>query len=357
MKNQMLEKYISEADALSKKPQNAQTRSRMQFLTSAISVMKTEFNGAAITARDEEREASAEKAFESYIRSGDSREYRTYSPMTSGSDGVIVPAQFANAYSERLKDFVGVREAGANVITTSRSGALKYATVDDTGNTGERLSETDTVTLANPTINDVSLSTFRYGSKGVQVAVELVEDSAIDLSALLINIFAKRIGRLTNSEFSVGGSGAMTGLVPSITNIQAAAAVSAISMTDLVNLQQIDEGYLPTSVYQFNQTTERLLRLSVGSDGRRLYPEMAQGMLLGYPFVRNNALASPAANAFSVIFGSAKLGCTIRELAPQLVVSAQRYAEFYQMYYSMIHRQDFVVNDVNALSVLQHPAS
>jgi HK97 family phage major capsid protein len=351
-----LQRYTAEADAITRGPQTPQTRSRVEFRISAIKTVKEMSEVRSV--REEEHEARAEKAFDGYLRTGDVSEYRTYAPMTDSVQGAyIVPAQFANAYSERLKDFVGVREAGAQIITTVRSGSMKYATVDDTGNTGERLAETDAVTLANPTINSVSLSSYRYGSKGVQVSNELVEDSAFNLSAFLQNIFAKRVGRLTNQEFTLGGSSAMTGLVPSITNVVAAATVSAISMGDLVALQAIDEGYLPTACYQLNQTTERALRLEADSDGLRLYPELSNGMLLGFPVVRNNALSAAGANNFSAVFGSVTLGCTIRELAPQLVVSAERFAEFYQTYYSLIHRQDFVVNDVNALSVLQHPAS
>lgn len=312
--------------------------------------------GLPVTA--EERAEKVEKAFENFIRTGDEAEFRTYSPMSDGLQGLyIVPSQWAGAYSERLKAFNGVREAGAKIVATSKSGAWKYPSVDDTANDGTRLDESELMPLANPNFGSNTLNAFRYVAQGVQLSNELLQDSGIDVNGLLQNLFAKRVGRITNSEFTLGASGGPAGVIPSITNIQTAATTGLLALSELVGLQNIDEGYLPTSVYMFSAATERLLKQSVGTDGRRLYPEMNQGMLLGYPYVRNNAMASPAASAFSVIFGSFNLGVTIRELPLLLVSSRQRFGEFFQTYYSLTHRQDCVVTDANALAVLQQAAS
>ncbi|HWY42635.1 MAG TPA: phage major capsid protein [Candidatus Sulfotelmatobacter sp.] len=325
---------------------------------------------------EEERAAEAEKGFELYLRTGELSHIsaerrafinenklnaRTYQPETSQTAAVLIPNQWAGAYLDRLKSFVGIREAGANVITTKTGGTWKYPFSDDTANNGERLNETDLVSLANPTVSVNTLNSFRYTAKGVQLSTEFAEDIGFDLSGWLQDMFAKRIGRITNTEFTNGAGGGPAGVLPSITNVPVAATGSTTSVTvaDLVAAQNIDAGYLPGAVYMFSPGIERVLKSMVATaSGLRIFPEMKDKMLLGYPYVLNTAMpASFTANAKAVVFGNFKRGVLIRETAPLLVVSYQRYAEFGQAYYSLTHRQDCVTTDPNALAVLQQAAS
>lgn len=305
---------------------------------------------------EEQRGAKIERAFDFYVRTGDASELRTYSPESTTSAGVLIAQQWAGAYAERSKSYMGLREAGCTVVTTSTGAPWKQPFSDDTANTGERLAENIAVSLANPTESSNTFGAYRYGSRGVQYSGELARDTGFDLNAYLQNIFAARIGRLTQSEFTLGASG-ITGVLPAISNVVTAPSTTAVDMDSLIDLQNIDAGYLSTSVYMLAPATARLLMKSVGSDGRRLYPEMGQGMLLGYRFALNTAMSAPAANSLSVAFGSFQRGVVIREVTPMLVVSAERYAEQGMMYASLTHRQDCQVVDANALSVLQQAAS
>jgi HK97 family phage major capsid protein len=304
--------------------------------------------------RPEYRNAKYEAAFRCYMRTADAdaTELRTYSPEDSNSGSVLIPQSWSAAYGERLKAFVGIREAGATVISTSTGNPYRLPFSDDTATDGLILAENLQMPLANPTFSTNPLGAFNFVSQGVQVSNQLIADAVFDLDAYLQNIFAKRIGRAANSAMTLG-TGGLTGVLPAITNIIPGAAAGLIGLGDLVALQSCDEGYLPTAKYMFNGVTERLLKNAVGSDGRRLYPEMNEGMLLGYPYVRNNSMASPASNSLSVVFGSFKFGVTIREVKPNLIVKKERYAEQYTTFYALIHRQDVRVTDPNALTVLQ----
>src|SRR6267142_5756262 len=102
---------------------------------------------------DEQRkEAEVEKDFELYLRTGElsyisaerrafinenKLNVRTYQPETSQTAAVLIPNQWAGAYLDRLKSFVEIRAAGANVITTKVGGPWKYPFSDDTANSGE----------------------------------------------------------------------------------------------------------------------------------------------------------------------------------------------------------------------------
>ena len=152
---------------------------------------------------------------------------------------LVVPAAPRMNLTEKLKSFSGIR-AVANVITTATGQSLKNPFADDTANTGERLNENDAVSLANPTFNKTTFGAYRYSSKGVQYSAALLQDAGIPVESYLSTIFARRIGRLTNSEYTNGGSGAMTGVIPSITSVLTSASPTAVTLGEIVDLQNID---------------------------------------------------------------------------------------------------------------------
>jgi HK97 family phage major capsid protein len=306
---------------------------------------------------NEERSAKIERAFDFYVRSGDVSELRTYSPESTTSAGVLIAQQWAGAYAEKLKSFMGLREAGATVVTTPTGAPWKQPFSNDTANDGERLNENDAVTLANPTASANVFGAFRYGSKGIQFSTELADDLGFDLNGYLQDLFARRIGSISNQEFSLGASG-ITGVLPSITNVQTSASPTAVTVAELVGLQALDAGYLSGAVYMFSPGVERALKAMVGTDGLPIFPEMRTGkVLLGFPYALNVAMAATlAANAQTVVFGNVRRAVTIREVTPVLVVSREKFAEQSLVYSSMTHRQDCQVVDSAALAVLQQHA-
>jgi len=304
----------------------------------------------------EYRQAKFESAFNRYLRTGDASELRTYTPLSTA--GVPVPQGFLAAYVERLKSFSGIRAAGANVITTQTGDPLKNPFSDDTANSGVRLNENDPTPLANPVFNDSIFGAFKYSSQGLQFSAVLYKDSGIDLTAYLQNIFAKRIGRITNSEFTNGAGGGPTGVIPSISSVQTSALPTAVSVGEIVGLQALDEGYLDGAMYMFSPGVERTLKAMLGTDGLPVFPEMRTGRVLcGYPYTLNVDMpAALTATAKAIVFGNFKLGVAIRDVVPVLIVSRERYAELNMLYASMSHSQDCQVVDPNALSVLQQHA-
>jgi HK97 family phage major capsid protein len=304
--------------------------------------------------RPEYMAAKIERAFQRYLR-GDASELRTYVPLSTAA-GALVPQSFSKVYGERLKSFSGIREV-ANVITSTSGDPLKNPFSDDSANVGERLAENAQVSLANPTFSSNVFGAFRYASKGVQYSASLQTDAGIDLTAYLSKIFAQRIGRITNTEFTLGAIGGPSGVIPNISNVVTAGSPTDISLSDLLNLQEtVDSAYHSGAVYMFNSSVERALKGEVDSNGARRYPEMNDRKLLGYAYVINEDMADIAASAKTVMFGNFKLGVAIREVVPSLLVSAERFAEANQLYASLRHDQDCLVVDANALSLLQQHA-
>lgn len=335
----------------------ANMRSQEELLTRFDRTIGKEFSFDPRT--EDEKRARAqrtEQAFESYLRSGSLTEYRTYAPESTATAGALIPQEWAAAYQSKLTSFSGIREAGANIVSTPFGGPFKYPFSNDSGNTGERLDENTQVDLTNPTLSLNSLPTFRYVSKGIQYSNEIAADSTYDISAYLQKLFARRIGSITNKEFTLGASGGPTGVLPSITNIQTGSSATTASIFDLASLQAIDQAYLADAVYMISPSVERDLKSKVDS-GLRVFPEMTDKMLLGYPYILNANMPVFGANNLCAVFGSFKSGVTIRQAAPTLLISRERYAELYMSYASLTHRQNCVVTDTSALSVLQNAAS
>jgi HK97 family phage major capsid protein len=303
---------------------------------------------------DEVRAGKHEGAFRKYLR-GDAEEIRTYAAMTTA--GVPIPQGFMAAYVEKLKSFSGIRQV-ANVITTTNGDALKNPYSDDTANTGERLNENDPVSLANSVFSSTSFVAYRYSSKGVKYSAQLQQDAGIDLTAYLSKILARRIGVLTNSEFTNGGSGAMAGVIPSITSVLTSAGATAVTVGEIVDLQAIDEALLSGACYMFSPGVERALKKMTGTDGLPTFPEMRTARVLcGFPYVLNvDFPATLSASGKTIAFGNFGHAVTIREVVPSLLVSRERFAEQNMLYASLRHDQDCQVVSADALNVLQQHA-
>jgi HK97 family phage major capsid protein len=311
-----------------------------------------------VTDGEEFREAKFDGAFARYLRTGESAkdELRTYAGLTTS--GVPIPEGFNAKYSEKLKSYAGVREV-STVITTKNGDGIKWPIGNDTANTGERLNESDPVSLANPTFSKITLGAYRYSSKGVLYSAQLLQDSGIDVGSYLSSIFARRIAFLQNQEFTLGGSGAMTGLIPSVTSIQTAATTNSVGLGELVALQAIDAAYLPGSSYMFSPGVERILKSLVTTTGEPIYKGLHDGSktLCGYGYTLNSAMPSSlSASAKTILFGNFKEAVVIRDVVPSMLVSAQRYAELRQMYAAMRHDADCQVVIPEAINVLQQAA-
>jgi len=313
----------------------------------------------------ENRAAQRETSFRQYLRTGNT-EFRDNTDAMNGSvlsEGLgFVAAQFNADYQERLRSFSGLREAGATVQETATGGQLTKNISDDFATVGARIAENTTIPEAIPAAGVNRPTLYQFTSKGVVVSNALVQDSGFDIQSYLQRQFASRIGKITNSEFTLGAVSGPVGILPSITKVVTAASSSAATMQEIQSLQtQCDYGYrAPESqpVYMFSEGVELILKNTVAAgSGERMFPEMSEGKLCGYPYVVNvDMVSSFTASGLSIVFGSVKRGVLIQSVTPAVIVSAERFAETNSMFYSMLHRQGAVLSDANALAVLQQNA-
>lgn len=242
----------------------------------------------------------------------------TMSTTTGNEGGFTVPSEVASTLID-LQKFFGAMRRVASQITTASGGALSYPTSDGRSEEGEIVAQNASATAADPVFGTRDLSTHKFGSKVFAVPIELLQDSNIDVVAMVVKRARDRIGRIQNRMYTVGsGSGQPQGWVPaaSVGKTGATGQVTTIVYDDLVDIvDALDVAYLEAGdrepVWMFGQTLRRTIRKIKDTTGRPIWtPGYEEGAtaampdrLLGYPVQINNDMPAPAANAKSLGFG------------------------------------------------------
>jgi len=295
----------------------------------------TDLNEHNITAnaKNGKKLTDAEKAFNVFLRKSfkdmtvdEALAVRNTMSTTTGSQGGFsVQSIVASQLIDLLKAF-GYMRAVASQITTEQGNPLSYPTSDGTSEVGEWIAQNTTANSADPVFGTVALNVFKAGSKVVAVPIELLQDSQIDIQAMVFKRLADRIGRISNVGYTTGGGTVDPG------GLVTAAAVGKVGLVgqtltiiydDFVDMvDSLDAAYLshsgtdkdvgtPEPGWMMSQTLRRVARKIKDTAGRPIWtPSYDEGMssatpdrLLGYPVYLNNDLAVPAANAKSLAFG------------------------------------------------------
>lgn len=203
--------------------------------------------------------------------------------QTSG--GVTVPEGFMYNLEVALLAYANVR-LYADVIRTDSGQDLPWPTINDTTVKGYRVQENVTVTEKDTTWGAEILHAYKYTSGLVQMAVELMEDSAFDLAEELGELFGTRIGRIQADEFTTGtGNGMPTGFVIGATSGVAATSSTALAADDVLSLKHaVDPAYRGPGVgwVMNDQILLAVKKLKDGS-GRYLFKTALEGLGTGYP--------------------------------------------------------------------------
>jgi HK97 family phage major capsid protein len=258
--------------------------------------------------------------------------FRNVMSTTTGSQGGhTVPTEISQMLIDSLKGY-GAMRAVSTVIATSDGKPLSFPTSDGTSETGEWIAQNTTSTNADPTFGTVSVNVFKASSKDVAAPIELLQDSVIDIEAFIMARLAQRLGRLTNTAFTVGtGTTQPDGVVPrsSVGKTGTTGQTLTIIVDDIIDLiHSVDPAYRSNRCcFMANDALVRVIRKLKDGQQRPIWtPNDFQGiqnapngggnggyaaqdravpydLLMGYPLYVNNDMASPAANARTLLFG------------------------------------------------------
>jgi HK97 family phage major capsid protein len=278
--------------------------------------------------------------FNKWMRGGDGAlnaddwaAYRnTMSTTTPAEGGYTVPSLIGAGLYDAMKAFGAMRSV-SEIIRTADGKPLAYPTSDGTSEVGELIAQNVTATGADPTFGTVSLNVFKYSSKIVAAPFELLQDTTIDMEAFILRRLGQRLGRIGNQHFTTGtGAGAQPdGVVPrtSVGKVGTTGQTLTIIYDDIVDLiHSVDPAYRgPQCAFVTNDALLKVIRKIKDGSNRPLWmPSYDLGItrgpnaagnggysaqdqavpfdtLMGYPVWVNNDMASPAANAKTLVFG------------------------------------------------------
>ena len=224
------------------------------------------------------------------------------------SAGVLIPTDLASSIEIALKSYGGMFEAG-QIITTSKGGDLTFPTVNDTAAKATIVAEYDQSTKRTPTFGSVTLKAFTYRTPIIPVSLELLQDSAFDLDALLSQLLSESFGRGVNEHLTTGsGTGQPRGIVTAATAIENGAAAGAITLDNIIDLiAGVDSAYAKTGKFMFNHKTLWALAKIKDTHGQYIWQENARvgqpGTIFGKGYVINDEVADIGAGNASVLFG------------------------------------------------------
>jgi HK97 family phage major capsid protein len=355
---------------------DAEIRARQQaYLTPLRSDLHVNVGGTDDPAGDP---PELRAAFDRYLR-GDVRagaEFRDLNVGTAADGGYTAPEGFRLKLVERLKAYGGLANE-AETITTETGTTYPWPTLDDTANSGEIAAEgVNGVGGADLVFGEKSLGAFKYTAMGadnsgddpIRVSVELLQDSAIDVEALVIRKLAERIARKQAVDW-VTGAGTTEPL--GITSKAATDSFDTFQAPDFDDLNslvyQLDPAYHANAKWLVNFTTLGYLRGLKGTDGRPLLQNASEagfangfgGTILGYPVVVDQAMPTyTTASAKAIIFGDLFQSYVIRRVRDlQVVVDPYTRAKYGQIEINAWLRADGTVQNDWAFVVLANTAS
>lgn len=239
---------------------------------------------------------------------------RAVTSTTTGSEGgYTVQSDVAKTLIEALKAYGGMR-AVSTVIATEMGNPLSFPSTDGTAETGEWIAENTTATAADPTFGTVAVNAYKASSKIVAVPFELLQDAQIDIEAFVNARLAERLGRVTNTGYTVGsGTAQPFGVVTraSAGKVGAAGQTATVIFDDLIDLiHSVDPAYRAGKCgFMLADSSLKVIRKLKDSQGRPIFLpgyELNNSMpdtILGYGVTVNQDVAAMAANAKSILFG------------------------------------------------------
>jgi len=312
-------------------------------------------------------------AFSAYLRSGhasaelDALRFAQTEGSTTGG-GFSVPDTFLTRLTEGRKAFGGFGQA-AEQITTTTGAPLAWPSVVVELSTEADIAAEGAASAAGAdfVFGEVTLGAYKYTSTGtgnvpVKVSVELLQDSSIDVAALVARKLGGRIARKQAYDLVRGsGSGEPLGIMFGTAGDVLTASGSVPTYAKLNTLvHALDPAYRQGASFLMNDATAGVLENIVDSQGRPILVNQTQGIadqvarptLLGYPVIIDQAVANLANDVQGIGFGLWSVAYVVRHVRDvQILVNP--YASVGYVVYDAWARMDGNVQDAAAYVTME----
>jgi len=241
-------------------------------------------------------------------------EFHDLTKGTATDGAELIPTGFVRTLQEHLIENNGVRRTNAQVFTTSSGENMLVPKTTGHG-TATLVAEAGAFLENDAQFAQVTMNAYKFGQL-VQVSTELLQDSAINLLDYLARAAGIAIGTVTGT-YNVTGTG--TAQPEGIANAPTAGKTGATGQTltvignDLIDLyHSIVSGYRARGFWVMNDLSAAIIRKirdDTGGTGLGNFlwqPGLQAGApdtIFGRPVVTDPAVATMAANAYSIAFG------------------------------------------------------
>lgn len=235
---------------------------------------------------------------------------------TNSAGGFTVPTDLAAQIDKTMAMWGPMYdEAICNVINTSSGNPIDFPTTDDTAVAVAKHTEAAAMTDdggVDAVLAKMTLNAFAYDTEWVQISLELLQDSIVDIEAFIGELLGERLARRVNTELTTGdGTGDPNGIVTASSAGLTAAATGAVTSDEIIRLyHSVDPAYRqsPKARFMFNDNTLSAIRRLKDGNGAYMW-QMGDirvgvpGTLLGAPYSINQAMVNMATGTKSIIYG------------------------------------------------------
>ena len=254
------------------------------------------------------------------LRAGVQRDAEFRTQTTSGGGGAAggytVPTELSTQIIRSMVAWGPMYDEDiATTMNTTSGGPIDLPTVNDTGVTAEAHTEGAPLTDdggKDVTFGKKTLNAYVFDTEFVRFSRELAQDSIFNMEQLLGSLLGERLGRIANSQLTVGtGSSAPNGIVTASSLGKTSASATAITWDEIIDLEHsVDPAYRvsPKARYMFNDNTLSVVRKLKDGDGNYLWQngDVQKGVpasFNGRPYSINQAMDSIAAGKKVMLFG------------------------------------------------------
>lgn len=230
--------------------------------------------------------------------------------------GYTVPTELANQIIKSMAIWGPMYDDDiCTAMNTASGNPIKIPTVNDTAVTAEPHTEGTALTDdggKDVTFGQKELNAYVYDTEFVKWSMELSQDSIFNVERLLGELLGERLGRIANSQLTVGdGAGDPNGIVTASTLGKTAAAAAAVTYDEIIDLvHSVNPAYRqsPKVRFMFNDLTLAALRKLKDGNGTYIWTQGdvtkgVPGTILGYRYSINQAMDNVATGKKSMLFG------------------------------------------------------
>jgi HK97 family phage major capsid protein len=336
---------VTAYEGLEQELQAVQSTDAIRTRNQAYNVVRTPAGVPSRPHGDQDGRTDLDRAFSNYLRTGIPNADISGLQVTnaqgeggSAAGGYLVPNGFEQRLVEVRKSFGGFASL-ADQINSTTGAPLEYPTLDDTANQGDITAESAVVSSgADLVFGTVNLGAYKYTSAGtgsnlpVRVPVELLQDAAFDVEALVSRQLGTRIARKQAAHWITGtGVGQPLGIVASsLTADNELDTPDTVDYDDLMDTYDLlDAAYEEGAYWLMKKNTWSQIRGIVDTNGRPIVQDSTTGIggapqktLLGFPVQIDEGMPtlSSAADGNAIAFGNFREAYVIRRVSNTVVV-------------------------------------